>query len=210
MLRKIKTFIRCLKNFFDTKKQRLKFFTYEADRLCEEPIGMDGIEFICISDMESYKKTVPKQASAAEEKTLSERFNRGSKYCALLQEDECLSDGWVAYQEPFWISEVDTVVDMKDSSCAILYDFFTLPHHRGKGYYPRLLKNIVSHFDKPESFMIYIKQENTASERGIIKAQFKYEQTCNINSIDEYLSKKNFKTKGRRLSLLGFRYNSKL
>lgn len=46
---------------------------------------------------------------------------------------------------------------------------YTYPQHRGKGYYPILLKRIVSEYSPARCF-IFCRMDNTASVKGITKA----------------------------------------
>ena len=103
------------------------------------------------------------------------RFEANSSYWALVNPEEVIvSWGWLAWKQPFYIKEVDTDFDMKDSKTALLYDFHTHSAHRGTGYYGILLRSMVSSFKEAENFVIYARRNNPASCRGIEKAGFHY------------------------------------
>ena len=55
----------------------------------------------------------------------------------------------------------------------VFWDFATLPEWRGQGFYPRLLQAILA-FEEPVArrFSIGHAADNTASQRGIVKAGF--------------------------------------
>lgn len=54
-----------------------------------------------------------------------------------------------------------------------LWDFATLPHARGRGVYPRLIRAIVRGEGEAERFWIAHEAGNTASAKGIARAGFR-------------------------------------
>jgi GNAT superfamily N-acetyltransferase len=79
--------------------------------------------------------------------------------------------GWVATREGD-IGELGLSFGLPGGE-RYLWDFATRPRWRGRGLYPRLLQAIIAHeIDEADRFWIGHERENTASERGILKAGF--------------------------------------
>ena len=67
------------------------------------------------------------------------------------------------------ITEINKNISKKKT--IILYDFFTFPNYRNKGYYTKILK-LIKNFKTKKIFLIYSLKNNKKSCKGILKAQF--------------------------------------
>ena len=85
---------------------------------------------------------------------------------------EDVAFGWVATYQAM-IGEIDSAFDIPKGE-RYLWNFVTMPGHRGKGIYPRLLDAIVrAESTEAERFWVAYAPENYASGTGIEKAGFK-------------------------------------
>lgn len=112
--------------------------------------------------------------SALQERTAQEierRFDAGHRAYVAFISDEPAAWGWVATRSAA-IGEMEMVFDIPAGD-RYLWNFVTLPSHRGKGIYPRLLDAIVrSESAEADRFWIACAPENRASAAGIRKAGF--------------------------------------
>jgi GNAT superfamily N-acetyltransferase len=99
------------------------------------------------------------------------RFARGHRAYVARIADEPAAFGWVATRSAE-IGEMAMVFDIPAGD-RYLWNFVTLPSHRGKGIYPRLLDAIVrTESTEADRFWIAYAPENHASASGIMKAGF--------------------------------------
>jgi GNAT superfamily N-acetyltransferase len=103
--------------------------------------------------------------------TMEARFADGHRaYVAWLNESAA-AWGWVATRTAT-IGELDTTFALPSGE-RYLWNFVTLPAHRGRGIYPRLIQAIVSaEAAAAERFWIAYAPENHASKVGVAKAGF--------------------------------------
>lgn len=102
------------------------------------------------------------------------RMQRGDFLCAILKSNEIVSYGWVARQETF-IREVGCNIT-PDPDQVYIYDCFTSPQHRQKGFYSRVLNKIIewSHSENIKHLVIFSEASNVASKKGIESAGFQF------------------------------------
>jgi GNAT superfamily N-acetyltransferase len=112
--------------------------------------------------------------SALQERTREEverRFDAGHRAYVAYITGEPAAFGWVATRSAE-IGEMAMVFDIPAGD-RYLWNFVTLPSHRGKGIYPRLLDAIVrAESREADRFWIAYAPENHASASGIMKAGF--------------------------------------
>lgn len=151
------------------KHQALNFYTLSR---CSAP-DLGNLQCISIApgDTDGYRAFCVKYGLALTEKYL-QRIAEGSSFWCLASETEVLCSGWLAWRQPFYIRETDFAFDMASSDTGILFNFVTVPAHRGKGLYGTLLQAMVSGAEGPAQFFIYARPENQASCKGIAKAGF--------------------------------------
>ena len=105
------------------------------------------------------------------EAEMTARFDDGHRAYVALLADEPAAWGWVATRTAR-IGEVDTEFTIPSGE-RYLWNFVTLPLHRGRGIYPRLLDAIVrAESAEADRFWIAYAPENHASGAGIRKAGF--------------------------------------
>lgn len=102
---------------------------------------------------------------------IERRFDAGHRaYVARLNGDAA-AFGWVATRSAE-IGEVGAEFSIPERS-RYLWNFVTLPAHRGRGVYPRLLQAIIrAESSEADRFWIAYAPENQASASGIAKAGF--------------------------------------
>jgi GNAT superfamily N-acetyltransferase len=99
------------------------------------------------------------------------RFAAGHRAYLALLDGAPAAWGWVATREAE-IGELGTTFDVPAGE-RYLWNFVTLPSHRGRGIYPRLLQSILrAEAAEAERFWIGYAPENHASGAGIRKAGF--------------------------------------
>jgi len=112
--------------------------------------------------------------AALQERTREEierRFTAGHRAYVAYIAEEPAAFGWVATRSAE-IGEMAMVFDIPAGD-RYLWNFVTLPSHRGKGIYPRLLDAIVrAESAEADRFWIAYAPENHASASGIRKAGF--------------------------------------
>ena len=100
------------------------------------------------------------------------RVARGSQPYVAWMGKRPVAYGWSAagrYEAPPTGADTPLLPDER-----VFWDFATLPEWRGQGIYPRLLQAILA-FEEPAAsrFSIGHAADNTASQRGIVKAGFR-------------------------------------
>lgn len=140
---------------------------------CDEP-ELGDLQLICVQaqDTDGYENLCRQYNKPLREKDLQRIRDGSSFWCLASVENEIVSSGWLAWQQPFYIGETDFGFHMGNSDSGILYDFNTVPQQRGKGLYGLLLRSIVCKADFVNRFLIYTAPDNQASARGILKAGF--------------------------------------
>lgn len=83
------------------------------------------------------------------------------------QKSVCM--GWMSKSSDWLITEINRKINIKNS--IILYDFFTFPDSRNKGYYSNILK-LIKNNKTDKTFIIYSLKRNKKSCNGILKAKF--------------------------------------
>ena len=102
---------------------------------------------------------------------IDRRFGGGHRAWVALVGDAPAAWGWVATRVAE-IGELPATFDIRDGE-RYLWNFVTLPAHRGRGIYPRLLDAIVrAESADAERFWVAYAPENHASGSGIRKAGF--------------------------------------
>jgi GNAT superfamily N-acetyltransferase len=102
---------------------------------------------------------------------IAARFAAGHRAYVAVIDGQAAAWGWVATRTAD-IGELDAKLTLNADE-RYLWNFVTLPSHRGLGIYPRLLQAIVSaESAEAERFWIGYAPENHASGAGIRKAGF--------------------------------------
>ena len=71
----------------------------------------------------------------------------------------------------FWkITEINQQIEIKGK--ILLFDFFTLPKYRNKGFYSKILL-LIKNIRTNKIFLIYCLKNNTASKIGILNSKFR-------------------------------------
>jgi GNAT superfamily N-acetyltransferase len=102
---------------------------------------------------------------------IARRFAGGHRPWLARLAGEPVGWGWCAAEE-FSIGELGISCSLPPGN-RYLWDFFTVPHWRGRGIYPRLLQTIVARESDVERFWLGHDLDNVASARGIAKAGFR-------------------------------------
>lgn len=204
---RINNLIHRVNAYKSSKTQKLSFYSVSDEQVKDE-IERNTVYHYCkIDNIEAYNCFCHNNKKKVDEEHIK-RLQRGSSYYLLMQENTVVTHGWLAYKEIFWIGETDSLIDMKNSDVAILYDFETNENYRGQGLYGRLLHYMVNEFKEAKKFLIYAKIENESSKRGIIKAGFYEEGEFSQKNFSyrKFLEKNGYIYLGKRYIFCGLRY----
>lgn len=170
------------------------FFSIGKESVAPQPLLKNEAQFVTVRNIKGFEKFAASYSSSLDKiyvfrspdaaldegmlnlkRKIADRFAAGSTFSALCRDGSCLSSGWLATGQDFYISEIDIKLHMGTSTCGILYDFLTEPGARGQGLYPYLLGRMMNEATVERgcrSFIIYTSEDNEASSRGIAKAGF--------------------------------------
>lgn len=185
------------------QKQSQLFYSMSS---CPQP-KLEGLTLISIKTPEDYREFCKTYQIRLREKDLQRLSDDSSFWCLVNDTQTVVSTGWLAYGSHFYIGETDYEFSMERSDSGILFDFNTLPEHRGKGYYGILLRSMVALAEKPNNFIIYTAPDNTSSARGIEKAGFHYDGTLSASehSLQPYLKSFGFTSITRKNRFWGLK-----
>lgn len=102
---------------------------------------------------------------------ISNRFIQGSIFCFLEADNSIVSYGWINSSKSHYVGELDFTLQVKNNY-EILFDFYTFPKNRNKGYYRSLLNHICVRNNTVK--VIYALKDNLNSINGIKNAGFKF------------------------------------
>lgn len=102
---------------------------------------------------------------------MAKRLDAGHRAWTAWRDGEPAAFGWLATRSAT-IGELGFTFRMAADD-RYLWNFVTLPAHRGLGIYPRLLDGIVRAETSAERFWIAYAPENAASQAGITRAGFR-------------------------------------
>ncbi len=121
------------------------------------------------------------QLQGKPERDIQQRFDDGHRAYVAIVDGQPAGWGWVATRSAR-IGELETSFIIPRGA-RYLWNFVTLPGHRGKGIYPRLLDAIVQEeSSEAAQFWIAYAPENRASAAGIYKAGFTKVATLSFSS----------------------------
>lgn len=87
----------------------------------------------------------------------------------LFKNQKSVCSGWMNKNSNWLITEINRKINIKNT--IILYDFFTFPKLRNKGYYSKILE-LIKNIKTNKTFIIYSLKRNKKSCKGILKAKF--------------------------------------
>ena len=98
-----------------------------------------------------------------------ERFKRNQTLFVLFFKKKAVCFGWMNKNSTWKITEINKKINKKKTF--ILYDFFTPPNLRNKGFYTKIL-NLIKNLNTKNKFLIYCLKTNISSRKGITKSKF--------------------------------------
>lgn len=98
-----------------------------------------------------------------------DRFYNDQILFVLFYKKKIVSFGWMHEGSNWVITEINKKITIKNS--IFLFDFFTLPNFRNKGFYTKIL-NLIKNKKTNKLFYIYCLQNNKKSTKGILNANF--------------------------------------
>ena len=100
----------------------------------------------------------------------TKRFKKKIKLMALFYKKEVVCIGWMCTRNDWYISEIRKKIYKNNS--IILFDFFTRPQFRNRGFYKKIL-TLIKNINTSKFFIIYSLSSNKKSINGILNAKFK-------------------------------------
>jgi len=144
----------------------MAFATRHRDDFCQALTPLEGLEVHHVWDA-----AFMAALQGRDEAEMQRRMDAGHRPYVAWMNEQPAAWGWVA-TEVASIGELGTTFDIGAGE-RYLWNFVTLPSHRGLGIYPRLLQAIVQRESSDaERFWIAYAPENRASASGIAKAGF--------------------------------------
>lgn len=102
---------------------------------------------------------------------IEDRFIQGNIFCFLEDNNSIASYGWINNSKAHYVGEINLMMKVKNNH-EVLFDFYTFPQHRNKGYYRTLLNCICIRNNNVK--IIYALKNNIRSIKAINKAGFKF------------------------------------
>lgn len=167
----LKILSRKFNTYIKTRNSQLLFYELSKKDYYENDCGLtfckinQYFELVAFSDQQGHSLDMLLNQECRN------RFEKGSQMIVALSKGVWVSYGWIALEGEFWIAEIDKLININASSNnAVLFDFATREEYRGHGYYPELLKYILSQPYYIVKSLIYCYDSNISSVRGIEKA----------------------------------------
>ena len=144
----------------------MPFATLHRDNV---PVALPPLVFMSVRRESNAWRMAALQSRSVHE--IQERFDAGHRAYIAQMNGTPAAWGWVATRSAV-IGELGATFAIPEGQ-RYLWNFVTLPSHRGLGIYPRLLQAIVKlESREAERFWIAYAPENHASGAGILKAGF--------------------------------------
>jgi hypothetical protein len=105
-----------------------------------------------------------------ERREIDARLNSGAHLFALRARNRLVSFAWVSRAQNFRVDEIRREL-RSDTPLTWIWDCKTPAEFRGRGYYPELICRLAIRFGTGDA-AIFVRTDNTASVRGILKAGF--------------------------------------
>jgi len=99
-----------------------------------------------------------------------DRFREGATFAVLHSDTVAISFGWIQRADQFMVGEIARQARVPGKT--VLYDFFTHPDYRGRGYYTSLLIGIIARHPGA-SLAIFARPSNASSIVAIERAGFR-------------------------------------
>ena len=97
------------------------------------------------------------------------RFKSNQTLFVLFFKKKAVCFGWMNKNSIWKIAEINKIINKKNTF--ILYDFYTPPDLRNKGFYTKIL-NLIKNIKTKNKFLIYCLKTNISSRKGIVKSKF--------------------------------------
>jgi RimJ/RimL family protein N-acetyltransferase len=105
------------------------------------------------------------------------RLGNGHHLYSRVEDGTLVHYGWlIERQQRAFLPEISQSVEMPDGS-AVLFDYYTHPAYRGRGYYNASLRQMAhdaAEIPGTNSIVIGVVADNAASRKGIENAGFEY------------------------------------
>jgi GNAT superfamily N-acetyltransferase len=149
---------------------RLNLFSFPLSNQIPAIKGGEDTEFNLI-DKKSSEKAEGLNSLMGRE-AVNTRLNQGEICGTAWFNSEIVSYCWVAFRQAE-VGEINRIISLRDNEL-YLYDAFTRPEYRGKGFFPALLAAVLR-FARSQGYtraLIFSLRDNRSSVRGIDKAGF--------------------------------------
>jgi GNAT superfamily N-acetyltransferase len=143
----------------------------DAGRPSDESVRRD-----CIRDLLAFAPAQGTQDSKDFFATALARLEKGQHPYTMVHNDRLIHWGWIAeHQKESFLDEVEQTFTLPPAT-GVLFDFYTHPDFRRRGYYERTLRRMINDANSTDLTQLYIFVEanNGASRRVIEKIGFRY------------------------------------
>lgn len=159
------------------KKREMRVYTFDAEKIASVP-NPNLMNRNCLEDLLKYEPTESWHLTASAFHRLSiNRLSEGSQVYTRVEAGKLAHYGWlVEREEKSFIPEINQYFTLPPDS-AVLFDFFTHPQARGKGFYQSSMRQMLHDAARaPNLRQVYISvlADNLASHLAIEKIGFEY------------------------------------
>jgi CelD/BcsL family acetyltransferase involved in cellulose biosynthesis/RimJ/RimL family protein N-acetyltransferase len=169
-----------LKNFRNQiyQKRECRFYYFNAEDIKNQP-NFDLVRRNSIEDLLKFEPSEGWQFTTSQfHQEVMKRFADGAISYTHSQGDKLLHYGWLLeHQEVSKIYEINDAEFRFPPNTAVLFDFYTEPEARGKGFYKKSLSqmlHVASQIPDVKQVFIAVFADNIPSKNAIEKLGFKY------------------------------------
>ena len=160
------------------KKREARVYTFDAEKIAAVP-NESLMKRNCLEDLLKYEPTAARALTASAFHRLSfDRLSEGNHVYTRVEAGRLAHYGWLFEGlEKYFIPEVKQYYTLPPGS-AVLFDFFTHPQARGKGFYQASMRQMLRDAARaPNLRRVYISvsADNIAARRAIEKIGFQYD-----------------------------------
>jgi CelD/BcsL family acetyltransferase involved in cellulose biosynthesis/GNAT superfamily N-acetyltransferase/uncharacterized protein YfkK (UPF0435 family) len=159
------------------KKREMRVYTFDLEKIASLP-NPNLMNRDCLEYLLKYEPTESRDLTvSAFHRVSTERLSEGNHVYTKVEAGKLVHYGWlIEKQEKSFISEINQYFTMPPDS-AVMFDFYTHPQARGKGFYQASMRQILHEASRiPNLREIYISvlADNGASRHAIEKIGFEY------------------------------------
>lgn len=164
-------------NNSNNKKREMRVYTFDAEKISSVP-NPNLMNRDCLEDLLKYEPTESWHLTpSAFHRSSIERLSEGNHVYTKVEAGKLVHYGWlIERQEKSFMSEINQYFTLPADS-AVLFDFFTHPQARGKGFYQASMRQMLrdaGRIPNIKQICISVLADNSPSRHSIEKIGFEY------------------------------------